>query len=209
MRLVQRHFQYPRDHLRAPGRALSRGVDHGQSRRRHPASVAHVLHNFRRRRAPAFDDEGGDIGFIPIADVLKYRFLLRERPSRAGPESEECVFANTMRQAPTRVLAPEARDDRLGEVTAIVQGQRGVELSGPSRTAPRPPRQISAMRSPASTPPRCFAPASIKVSPSGPRATPRFRTAASRLSAAVSSAARRLTLMTSASLNGPPPERGR
>ena len=96
-----------------------------------------------------------------------------------------------------------------GEATAIVQGQRGVALSGTSRAAPSPPMQISAMRSPASTPPRCFAPASIKVSPSDPRETPRFNIAASRLSAAVSPAARRLTLKVSTSLNAPPPERER
>ncbi len=96
-----------------------------------------------------------------------------------------------------------------GEATAIVQGQRGVALSGASRTAPSPPMQISAMRNPTSTPPRRFAPASIKVSPSGPCATPTFKIAASRLSAAVSLAARRLTLRVSTSLNAPPPERER
>ena len=39
------------------------------------------------------------------------------------------------------------------ELTAIVHGQRGVAPSGVSRTLPRPPMQISAMRNPASTPP--------------------------------------------------------
>ena len=113
MRLVQRHFQHPRDHLRAARQALRRRVNHGQSRRRDPAIARHLVHDLGRRRTPAFDDERGDIGFVPIADVLENRLLLRKRPSRARAESEESVLAGPVRQAPTRVLAPEARDDRL------------------------------------------------------------------------------------------------
>ena len=113
MRLMQRHFQHPRNHLRSPGQALRRCINHGQSRRRHPAIARHFVHNFRRRRTPAFDDECGDIGFVPIADVFQNRFLLRQRTSRAGAKSEECVLAGPVRQAPTRILTPEARNHRL------------------------------------------------------------------------------------------------
>src|SRR6202034_1224646 len=37
MGLMQRHLQHPRDHLRSPSQALSRSVNHCQSRRRDPA----------------------------------------------------------------------------------------------------------------------------------------------------------------------------
>src|ERR1700722_16995093 len=113
MRLMQRHFQHPRDDLRSPGQALCRSVNHCQSRRRPPAIGRHFIDNFRRRRTPTFDNEAGDIGFVPIADVFKNRFLLRQGPSRARAESEKSFFAGPVRHAPPRILTPKARDHRL------------------------------------------------------------------------------------------------
>src|ERR1700722_19657940 len=55
--LMQRHFQHPRDHLRRPSQALSRSVDHRQCRSRPPAIARDFVHNFWRRRTPAFDNE--------------------------------------------------------------------------------------------------------------------------------------------------------
>src|ERR1700722_1798438 len=77
MGLMQRHCQHPRDHLRSSSQALGRGVNHSQSRRLNPAIARHFVHNFWRRRTAAFDNKSGDIGFVPIADVFKNRFLLR------------------------------------------------------------------------------------------------------------------------------------
>ena len=77
VRFVQRHFQHPCDHLRAAGQTLRRRVNHRQSRWRDPAVARYDLHDLARRRAPAFDDERRDIGFIPIADVFENRLLLR------------------------------------------------------------------------------------------------------------------------------------
>src|SRR3984885_2169157 len=102
--LMQRPFQHPRDHLRRPGQALSRSVDHRQSRSRHPAIACDLVHNFPRRRTPAFDDQCGDIGFVPIADVFKNRFLRPQGPSWARAESEKCVLPGPVRQAPPRIL---------------------------------------------------------------------------------------------------------
>ena len=210
MRLVQRHFQHPRDHLRAPGQALRRRVNHRQSRRRDPAIARHFLHDLGRRRTSAFDDERGDIGFVPIADVFEDRLLLRKRASRARAESKERVLAGAVRQAPTGVLAPKAGDDRLRRA---------------DRDRPGPARRRVVRRKPhgaksAHTDFRDAQPSFDAAALLGAGVDQGFserpvrqrrgsRARRRGCSAAVSSAARRLTLMVSTSLNGPSPERER
>ena len=194
MRLVQRHFQHPRDHLRAAGQTLRRRVNHRQSRWREPAIARNSFHDLGRRRAASFDDERGDIGFIAIPDVFENGLLLRQRARRAGAERVEGALAPPCVSSSPRIGSPDTQSPAAAEPHAIVQGQRGDCVIRKEPHVPRPPRQISAMRRPASTPPRRSAPASIKVSPSGPSAKPRLSIAASRRSAAVSSAAGRLTL---------------
>ena len=172
MHLVQRHLQHARGDLHRAGEARGRGQDEGQ----------------RRGRQAAI---GGDLG-----DQLVRRRRGRS-PARRSPRTPRCRCSRAPGTAPPwrRGRGPARRPwrsrrprPRRGSGSSRHTGWRGRRGPGrwprprpgtaspgtaspaPSSTRPSPPMQISAIRRPASMPPRAAMPPSTIVAPAAVRA---------------------------------------
>ena len=116
--------------------------------------------------------------------------------ARAGPEPSTLYFLPLSSDDRLQPAYWEPRQASTGWVVCTVT-TNGHELSVSvvsSATRPRPPRQISAMRRPASNPPTARTPQSIRHSPSFPSVTSTRKASASAMRALTSGSALALTL---------------
>src|SRR6516162_7163712 len=116
--------------------------------------------------------------------------------ARAGPEPSTLYLLPLSLTERLQPAYCEPRQASTGwlvcTVTTNGHADEGSVVS--SDTRPRPPRQISPRRRPASSPPRVRTPQSIRVSPRGPCATSTRNACASRISASTIGTTSRLTL---------------
>ena len=116
--------------------------------------------------------------------------------ARAGPEPSTLYFLPLSSPERLQPAYCEPRQASTGCAVCTVT-MNGHELSVSvvsSATLPSPPRQISAMRRPASSPPSARTPQSMRHSPSEPRVTSTRNASASSIRALTSGAALALTL---------------
>src|SRR6185312_12656360 len=116
--------------------------------------------------------------------------------ARAGPEPSTPYFLPASSPDRLQPAYCEPRQASTGwDVCTVTMKGHALSVSVvSSATLPSPPRQISAMRRPASSPPRARTPQSMRHSPSEPCVTSTRSASASAISALTSGAARALTL---------------
>ena len=116
--------------------------------------------------------------------------------ARAGPEPSTLYFLPLSSAERLHPAYCEPRQAITGcEVCTVTMNGHALSVSVvSSATRPRPPRQISAILRPASSPPTARTPQSIRHSPSVPSVTATRRASASAMSALTRGSALALTL---------------
>src|SRR5262245_7602915 len=118
--------------------------------------------------------------------------------ARAGPEPSTLYFLplpSSAERLHPAYCEPRQASTGCAVCTVTTNGQELSRSEAASDTLPRPPRQISAIRRPASSPPTAFTPQSIRHSPSVPSLTSTRSAPASATSALTSGSDRALTLV--------------
>ena len=169
VRLVQRNLEAARGDLHRPGEARRRRIDDGEGIGRDLAGLGDLLHERGRRGAIGLEHEAGAVGVVPIAELVEQLFRGAERARRARPQ--HMVFLALVlrpRGSSPRIASRGRRSTGWLVCTVTMNGQEDERSAVSSDTRPRPPRQISPMRRPASNPPTARTPQSMRVSPSCP-----------------------------------------